>query len=276
MHQAILSRAAKNLDIVRAVIVALHSLVVVLASSAGHQGARRDLRRSGDRSLWDDGSRASDGEQPAAARQAQAGHGRAGGGARSVRDRRRGQSAAVRCRRRNRDQGRERHAGIREQPEGQRRSLCQELVSHRRSGRHGCGGLRHHHRSVEGNHQPRAARKYPRARWTKCSWTTHRSSNASRSPFPTTSWARMSPLPSFSAKALQASEKDLREFAAIRLADFKVPRKILILAGDPEGSDGEAAAHRPCPETGPCVTAPTGAIESRLLRQQPLIVATCH
>jgi acyl-CoA synthetase (AMP-forming)/AMP-acid ligase II len=37
----------------------------------------------------------------------------------------------------------------------------------------------------------------------------------------------------------QASEKDLREFAAIRLADFKVPRKILILAEIPKGATGK-------------------------------------
>jgi acyl-CoA synthetase (AMP-forming)/AMP-acid ligase II len=35
------------------------------------------------------------------------------------------------------------------------------------------------------------------------------------------------------------SEKELREFAAIRLADFKVPRKILILAEIPKGATGK-------------------------------------
>jgi len=37
----------------------------------------------------------------------------------------------------------------------------------------------------------------------------------------------------------QASEKDLREFAAIRLADFKVPRKILFLTEIPKGATGK-------------------------------------
>jgi acyl-CoA synthetase (AMP-forming)/AMP-acid ligase II len=36
-----------------------------------------------------------------------------------------------------------------------------------------------------------------------------------------------------------ASEKELREFAAVRLADFKVPRKILILAEIPKGTTGK-------------------------------------
>jgi len=37
----------------------------------------------------------------------------------------------------------------------------------------------------------------------------------------------------------QAGEKDLREFLAIRLADFKVPRKILILSEIPKGATGK-------------------------------------
>jgi oxalate---CoA ligase len=37
----------------------------------------------------------------------------------------------------------------------------------------------------------------------------------------------------------QASEKDLREFAAKRLADFKVPRKVLILPEIPKGATGK-------------------------------------
>ena len=36
-----------------------------------------------------------------------------------------------------------------------------------------------------------------------------------------------------------ASEKELREFVAVRLADFKVPRKILILAEIPKGATGK-------------------------------------
>jgi acyl-CoA synthetase (AMP-forming)/AMP-acid ligase II len=36
-----------------------------------------------------------------------------------------------------------------------------------------------------------------------------------------------------------ANEKELREFAAIRLADFKVPRRILILAEIPKGATGK-------------------------------------
>jgi len=38
---------------------------------------------------------------------------------------------------------------------------------------------------------------------------------------------------------VQASEKDLREFAAKRLADFKVPRKVLILPEIPKGATGK-------------------------------------
>ncbi|MGH8766958.1 MAG: AMP-binding enzyme, partial [Burkholderiales bacterium] len=38
---------------------------------------------------------------------------------------------------------------------------------------------------------------------------------------------------------VQASEKDLREFAAKRVADFKVPRKILIVSEIPKGATGK-------------------------------------
>jgi acyl-CoA synthetase (AMP-forming)/AMP-acid ligase II len=40
-------------------------------------------------------------------------------------------------------------------------------------------------------------------------------------------------------EGLQVSEKDLREFAAKRVADFKVPRKILIVAEIPKGATGK-------------------------------------
>jgi oxalate---CoA ligase len=36
-----------------------------------------------------------------------------------------------------------------------------------------------------------------------------------------------------------AAEKEIREFAAKRLADFKVPRKILILEEIPKGATGK-------------------------------------
>ena len=35
------------------------------------------------------------------------------------------------------------------------------------------------------------------------------------------------------------TEKDLREFAARRLADFKVPRKVLFMAEIPKGATGK-------------------------------------
>ena len=41
------------------------------------------------------------------------------------------------------------------------------------------------------------------------------------------------------ASATRASDKELRQFAAVRLADFKVPRKILILQEIPVGATGK-------------------------------------
>jgi acyl-CoA synthetase (AMP-forming)/AMP-acid ligase II len=37
----------------------------------------------------------------------------------------------------------------------------------------------------------------------------------------------------------EATDKELRQFAAARLADFKVPRKILILSEIPVGATGK-------------------------------------
>jgi acyl-CoA synthetase (AMP-forming)/AMP-acid ligase II len=36
-----------------------------------------------------------------------------------------------------------------------------------------------------------------------------------------------------------ASERDIRDFVAARLADFKVPRKVVILAEIPKGATGK-------------------------------------
>ncbi len=46
----------------------------------------------------------------------------------------------------------------------------------------------------------------------------------------------------------QATEQDIRSFAAEHLAAFKVPRKILFLERNPQGRHRQAAAHRPGPE----------------------------
>jgi acyl-CoA synthetase (AMP-forming)/AMP-acid ligase II len=40
-------------------------------------------------------------------------------------------------------------------------------------------------------------------------------------------------------EGVQATDKELRQFASVRLADFKVPRQILILAEIPVGATGK-------------------------------------
>ncbi len=68
MHQAILTRADRNMEIIRQGPAALHPFLVLLAAAAGDGSAGKDLRRSGDRGLWHDRGLASDGVQsPAAA-----------------------------------------------------------------------------------------------------------------------------------------------------------------------------------------------------------------
>ena len=46
-------------------------------------------------------------------------------------------------------------------------------------------------------------------------------------------------------EGMAVTERELRDFAAKHLADFKVPRKVVFLRRDPEGRDRQAAAHRP-------------------------------
>ena len=143
MHQAILSRAPKSAEVIKA-----NPLRFIRSSSsslraADHQGAGGGVRRAGDRVVRNDRGGASDGEQSAAARQAQAGHRghRRGPGGR--RDRRRGQSVACGGDWRDRDPRPERHVRLREQSQGQRRGLQQRMVPHRRPGRDGRRRLRH-------------------------------------------------------------------------------------------------------------------------------------
>jgi acyl-CoA synthetase (AMP-forming)/AMP-acid ligase II len=40
-------------------------------------------------------------------------------------------------------------------------------------------------------------------------------------------------------EGIAATERDIRDFAATRLADFKVPRKIVFLAEIPKGATGK-------------------------------------
>ena len=51
--------------------------------------------------------------------------------------------------------------------------------------------------------------------------------------------AKKSPRPSCCATGFDAGEKELREFAAARLAPFKVPRKIVFLDEIPKGATGK-------------------------------------
>jgi amino acid adenylation domain-containing protein len=73
-----------------------------------------------------------------------------------------------------------------------------------------------------------------------------------------------------------ATEHDLRAFAATRLADFKVPRRVVFVEGMPHGATGKlqclglaeqlglTRADAPAPEGTPVVTAPRTPIEHQL------------
>ena len=61
------------------------------------------------------------------------------------------------------------------------------------------------------------------------------------------------------------TEKEVREFAARRLADFKVPRKVRFVAEIPKGATGKLQRHRPGRQAG---TGITRAIQSPLPTSQ--------
>ena len=99
--------------------------------------------------------------QPAAAAAAQTRHGGPRGRPRDRHPRRGRRASGPRRGRRDRDPRAQRHRGLREQPEGQRRGLRRRLVPHRRPGRDGRRRLPQHHRPAEGDHQPRRREGQP-------------------------------------------------------------------------------------------------------------------
>jgi acyl-CoA synthetase (AMP-forming)/AMP-acid ligase II len=63
--------------------------------------------------------------------------------------------------------------------------------------------------------------------------------SASRSGCLTRCSAKKSRRQSYSSRGFLASDAELREFAKVKLADFKVPKKILILTEIPVGATGK-------------------------------------
>jgi hypothetical protein len=115
----------------------LYPLLLRLPPRPGPPRTGRDLRLPGDRGLRHDRSLPPDGLEPAAPGPAQArlrGRGRRPRGRGHGRGRR---APPPRAHRRDRDPGRQRHAGLPEQPQGQCRELDERLVPHRRPGRDG-------------------------------------------------------------------------------------------------------------------------------------------
>ena len=134
---------------------ALHPVVQRVAAAAGHARSRAGVRRARARGVRHDRSRAPDVVQPAATGQAAARIGR-------TRHRRAGQHHGRQGRapdawraRRGRDQGPQRHDGVREQPRRQRLVLHRRLVPHRRSGRPRRARVPDARRPSQGAHQPR-------------------------------------------------------------------------------------------------------------------------
>ena len=135
--------------------------------------------------------------------------------------------------------GDERDRRLREQPEGQRRGLHQRLVPHRRPGHAGRRRLSQPHRPAEGDHQPRrredlAARggrgadgpsgggagRHLRRAARQAGRGRRRRGGAAR-------------------RRERRARRNCATSRPTRLADFKVPRKILFLAEIPKGATGK-------------------------------------
>ena len=253
MHQAILGRAEPQ----RGRAPGAGRLRFIRSSSASlppqvMEALEQTLRRAGDRELRHDGGRAPDGLEPAAAaaaaRRARWASPR---GRRSPSWTRTGSLLPPGARGRGRHPRPQRHGRLREQPGGQRQGLHPRLVPHRRPGHARRGRLSAAHRPAQGDHQP--GRREDLARCEVDDGADGSPGGAAGGDLrhaPRRSWARRSPPPWCCARARASDERELREFAAARLADFKVPRKIVFLDGDPQGADRQAAAHRARRATG--------------------------
>ena len=109
--------------------------------------------------------------------------------------------------------GRQRHQGLREQSEGQCRRLHERLVPHRRPGRDGRRSAMSASLAVSRRSSIAAARRFRRARSTRCSWITRRCCRSWCSPCRTTSSARSRPPPSCCATARRRPRRSCAIFA---------------------------------------------------------------
>ena len=153
---------------------------------------------------------------------------------------RRRTAAAARRGRRDRHPRAERHRRLREQSGGQRARPSPTAGSAPATrATMDDGRLCPRHRPAQGDHQPR--RREDLAARGRRGADGPPGDRAGRSPSPcrTTSSARKSPPRSCCARAPTATEREIRDFAADRLADFKVPRKIVILDEIPKGATGK-------------------------------------
>ena len=128
--------------------------------------------------------------------------------------------------------------GYENNPKGERRGLYRRLVSHRRPGGAGRRRLPYHHRTSEGDHQPRRRKISPReVDEVLMDHPAIQQVVTFAMPHPKLGEDVAAAVVLREGKS--ANEKEIREFAATRLADFKVPRKILILEEIPKGATGK-------------------------------------
>ncbi len=130
-------------------------------------------------------------------------------------------------------------AGYENNPEANARGLRRRLVPHRRPGRDGRRRLCPRHRPPQGDHQPRRREDLAARGRRGADGPSRRSPRWSPSPCRTTSSARRSPRRSCCARARRPASRRSAPSPPSRLADFKVPRKVVILDEIPKGATGK-------------------------------------
>ncbi len=230
--------------------VAIHPILFVVDAASGHPGARGGLWRTADRGLRHDRGFASDGQQSPSSRQAQS---RARSGSppapRSPSWTKQGDAVATGPDGRDRDPRRECHARLRKQsraPTPKRSPTAGSGPATRADDADGyltiTGRLKEIINRGGEKISPREVDEVLMDHPAILQVVTFAVPHVQLGEDVATAVVLR--------EGASLSEKELREFAARRLADFKVPRKVLFLPEIPKGATGKAPAHRPGRQAG--------------------------
>ena len=110
--------------------------------------------------------------------------------------------------------------------------------------------VHHHHRAAQGDHQPGRRKDLAARSGRSPDGPPGDPASRSRSRSRTTSWAKTWLTAIVLREGASLRKRKLANSRRRRLADFKVPRKVLFCRRDTQGSDRQAPAHRPGRQAG--------------------------